>query len=98
MTQHSRAYPDQYIQVLKERVVAVYQEVIERQQGVVRRGQGEEANKIDKVEVGDKVHVFSAREAGQPATKLRPHWAGPYLVLKKIPPAYMKCVPAGGGP
>ena len=43
-------------------------------------------NKLDPIQEGDKVHVFSAREAGQPAAKLRPHWVGPYRVLRVIPP------------
>ena len=38
---HQTAHPDEYITLLKERTAATYEEVVQRQQGVVRhRGQG----------------------------------------------------------
>ena len=41
--EHSTAYPNKHIQVLKERAAEAYKEVMVRQQGVVRqRGQGED--------------------------------------------------------
>ena len=94
---HKTAYPDEHITLLKERAAAVYEEVMQRQNGVARRrGQGDTADKVDPIEVGDRVHIFSAREAGQPAAKLRPHWVGPYRVLKKIPPSLFEVCPCGG--
>ena len=54
---------------LKERAAATYEEVMQRQKGAVRRrGQGETADKLDPIQEGDRVHVFSAREAGRQAT------------------------------
>ena len=77
MPQHSMAYLDDYVKILKERAAPAYKEVMMKQGGVVRhRGQREAADKLDPEDMGDKVHIFSARDACHPAAKLRPHWEG----------------------